>query len=210
MIQGQILPVQSLDRFLRQAVETLPREAGLPEALKPLAYSDQELRVHEGRFMLAPAAFLKLASAAQITSDDVVLDVGCTTGYTTGLLSYCAQKVVGLEAFPELSERAQLYLDKRGMTNTTLVTGDPLAGAPEAGPYDVILVEGALEKVPQALVDQLKEGGRLVYYKKNGFGEISTAIRARKEGGKVFEEPLYHWQASCFQTSLEAHPPRVA
>lgn len=196
MIQGQILPVQRLDSLLRQAVETLPRDKGLPEFLKPLAYCDQELRVFENRFLLSPGAFFKLVSAAHITPKDTVLDCGCTTGYTSAILSYCAKRVVGLEQSAPLCEKARLFLAQQNISNATIVTGDLPSGCPAEAPYDVILIEGALTHVPDALKEQLQEGGRLLFFRQHSPGEVSTGICAHKRGGRLYEEELFHWQAS--------------
>lgn len=202
MIQGQILPVQALSTPLHQAAETLPREMNLPEALTPLAYSDQELLISDNRFMLAPAAFFKLVSAAKITSRDRVLDVGCTTGYTPATLSYLAKHVVGLEASESLSEQASIFIEKRNISNVEIVTAPLFSGFPDKGPYDVIVIEGAIKTPPSDLSDQLKEGGRLVFFRQENPGELSTGVCAHKKGGRLFEEPLFHWQASIFQADL--------
>lgn len=200
MIQGQILPVQALSTPLHQAAETLPREMNLPESLAPLAYSDQELAITDNRFMLSPAAFFKLVSAAKITSRERVLDVGCTTGYTTATLSYLAKHVVGVESSASLSEQASIFVEKRNISNVDIVTTNPFSGCTEKGPYDVIVIEGAISMPPSSLSDQLKEGGRLVFFRQGNPGELSTGICAHKKGGILFEETLFHWQASVFET----------
>tara|TARA_A100000171_G_C2115118_1_gene137378 strand:+ start:666 stop:1301 length:636 start_codon:yes stop_codon:yes gene_type:complete len=204
MILGQILPVQSLTTSLRQGVETLARELELPERLKPLAYCDQELVIWEKRFILAPPAFFKLVSAANITQKETVLDIGCTTGYTTGILSYCSKKVIGIEASETLVNQARIFLAKNSLTNAEVFKADPLSGYPEKAPYNVIIVEGALKSIPACLSGQLLEGGRLLFFKKRSPDEIATAICAYKKNGHLFEEELFEWQASYFEPSLES------
>lgn len=196
MIQGQLLPVQALTKPLHQAAETLPREFNLPEELKPLAYSDQELFLSEDRFMLSPPAFFKLVSAASISPRDRVLDVGCTTGYTSATLSYLSKHVVGIESSEVFANQARLFMEKRNMTNVEIVQAPLWEGCADLGPYDVIVVEGVLNEIPPSFFDQLKENGRIAFFRRKNPGELSTGICAHKKNGSLFEVEQFHWQAS--------------
>ena len=114
------------------------------------------------RTLLAPRTLAKMLQLAEIEPDGTVLDVGCATGYSTALLSKLAGKVVALEADPALAERAARSSARARRPGLRFVQGPLEAGAPTEAPFDAILLDGAVPEVPQALLDQLKDGGRLV------------------------------------------------
>jgi protein-L-isoaspartate(D-aspartate) O-methyltransferase len=139
----------------------------VPEALRGLAYMDEEievLRAREGgaaRFLLSPMVQARLIQLAEINPQDTVLDLGCATGYSTAILASLAARVVGVEPEPGLAETARTNLNALGLAPVEIIAGS-LTEPGQGGPYDVIVVEGSVPDVPQALLDQLKEGGRLV------------------------------------------------
>lgn len=168
MVESQVRPSDVTDRRIIRAMLDVPREAFVPTPLKPVAYMDDALPLTTGdgvspaRGLMAPRAFAKLVQLADLGADSVVLDVGCATGYSTAVLARIAQTVVALESDPVLAETASKTLDSLGFDNVAVVTGSLDAGYPAEGPYDAIVIAGAVEVVPPALLDQLKDGGRLV------------------------------------------------
>ncbi|MFP4005080.1 MAG: protein-L-isoaspartate O-methyltransferase family protein [Alphaproteobacteria bacterium] len=161
MVESQVRTNDVTDRRIIEAMETLPRERFVPRSLRPLAYMGAPLEAAEGRFLLDPRTLSKLIQAADIEPDELVLDVGCATGYSTAVLAHLAETVVGLEADQGLAEEATRLLTDLGIDNTAVITGDLAAGAPSQGPFDVIFINGGVEAVPESLTSQLKEGGRL-------------------------------------------------
>ena len=130
---------------------------------------------------MEPAPFARLLQIAEIGPDDIVLDAGCGTGYSAAILSRLASSVVALESDPALASAASETLLDLGIDNVAVVTGPIEGGYPSEGPFDVIVLEGAVETVPDALFDQLKEGGRLVGVV--GFGRAAPAmVYTRTEG----------------------------
>ena len=167
MVESQIRPNDITDRRILNAMPAVPRVAFVPTELKPIAYIDEALTLVKAgggapaRGMMAPRSFAKLLQLAEIGPGDVVLDVGGMTGYSAAVIGRLAQTVVVLESDPTLAETATRTLEELGVDNAAVVTGELEVGYPLEGPYDAIVLEGAVEQVPPALLDQLKDGGRL-------------------------------------------------
>jgi protein-L-isoaspartate(D-aspartate) O-methyltransferase len=162
MVDGQIRPNDVTDLRVITAMLEVPREHFVPPASAGLAYLDRDLTAGEGgsRRLLKPMVLAKLLNAAEVSSTDRVLDVGCGCGYTAALLARIAGQVVALEQDPGLAKAAKAELS--ALPNVSVVTGPLVAGWPQSAPYDLILLEGATEIEPQAFCSQLKDGGRLL------------------------------------------------
>jgi protein-L-isoaspartate(D-aspartate) O-methyltransferase len=167
MVESQLRTDRVTDRRILSAFATLPRERFVPEEKRELAYSDASLEVWPSidgapaRFLLPPVVLARLVQLATVEAKDAVLDVGCATGYSTAVLARLASSVTAVEAEPELAAAAREALQELGIANATVMQGALTRGAPEAGPFDVILLNGAVPEVPDTLLAQLKEGGRL-------------------------------------------------
>lgn len=185
MVESQIRPNDVTDRRILNAMLAVPREAFVPTALRPLAYMDEALTLakagagNAGRGMAAPRALAKLLQLAEISAGDVVLDIGAMTGYSAAVIARLAQTVVALESDPGMAETASKTLEQLGVDNSVVVTGDLEVGYPAEGPYDAIVIEGSVGQVPPALLDQLKDGGRLVAIEQ---GLPSHAVVWRRAG----------------------------
>lgn len=168
MIESQIRPNRVTDRELIAVMGSLPREMFVPAAKRSLAYIDEALEVWPSidgappRYLLAPMVLARLIQLASVAPEDNVLDVGCATGYSTGLLAKLARSVVGLEPEPELAAAARQTLAELALDNVSIVSGALREGYPPNAPYNVILLNGSVPEVPQSLLAQLAEGGRLV------------------------------------------------
>lgn len=160
MVDSQVRPSDVTDRRIPRAMLEVPREAFAPTPLQAVAYSDGDLKLAGGRVLLAPRVLSKMMQHLEIGDDAVVLDVGGATGYSAALLSHLAKRVVALECDQGLAERARGMLGRDG--NVQVVTGPLTEGYADEGPYDAILLNGAVTDIPPALLDQLKDGGRLV------------------------------------------------
>lgn len=185
MVESQVRPSDITDRRILRAMQDIARDAFVPKELSSLAYSDAALTLPTSpggpvRKMLSPRIIAKLLQATEVASNEVVLDVGCATGYGAALLSKIAETVVALEEDPQLSNHASKALTALGADNVAVVTQPLAAGYAKAGPYDVIVIEGAIEKEPDALIRQLKENGRLIAIK--GKGPSAKACLWRKTG----------------------------
>jgi len=162
MVDSQVRPSDVTRFSIIAAMLDVPREKFVPRAHRAVAYADAQVPLAPGRVLLDARTFAKMLEAAEIGADDVVLDVGAGYGYSSVVAARIAAAVVALEEDETLSAHAAELIPGAGAHTVIVETGPLTAGAAAAGPYDVILVEGAVEKVPEALLAQLKDGGRLV------------------------------------------------
>ena len=193
MVDGQVRTSDVTDLRLIGAMLAIPRERFVPESKAPLAYLDLDLPVLEGRegarFLLKPMVLAKLIQAAEVGEDDLVLDVGCATGYSSAVLGRLARSVVALDQDATLARRAEENLLAVGAQNVTVVIESMIAGWPAGGPYDLIVLNGTAEVVPEALFGQLKNGGRLVGVV--GRFPTSKAMIYRSVGGEISGRPIF-------------------
>ena len=166
MVDGQVRPSDVTDIRILDAMRAVPREAFVPSSQRPLAYLDLDLDVSEGksgkRCLIKPVVTAKMLQAAEIGDADSVLVVGCASGYTAALVAKLAGRVTATESDPDLVAMAKQALAGIGIGNVTFRAGAAAEGDPANAPYDVIVLNGATEIVPEGLYRQLREGGRLV------------------------------------------------
>ena len=168
MVDTQLRTDRVTDRRILAAFAALARERFVPAAKRDLAYSDAALEVWlsfdggPARYLLPPVVLARLIQLASVEAKDAVLDIGCATGYSTAVLACLARAVTAVESEPELAASARETLQALGLSNAAVLKGEHARGAPQAGPFDVILVNGSVPEVPESLLAQLKDGGRLV------------------------------------------------
>ncbi len=160
MVESQVRPSDVTDIRILAAMRDVPRERFVPGAKRALAYMDACVEVARGRFLIDPRSFGKMLQLAQVGETDSVLDIGCATGYSTAVISLLAASVTGLEQDAELVRAASEVL--AGNRKVQIVQGRLSDGLPQRAPFDVIFVNGAVETVPEKLLAQLSEEGRLV------------------------------------------------
>jgi protein-L-isoaspartate(D-aspartate) O-methyltransferase len=153
------------------------------------AYRDGDVSVGHGRALVRPIVLGKLLQAVNLRVGDQVLVVGCGTGYSAAVLAQMGVVVVGLEENPDLARRAESVLAGVGAGRVTVVTGPLVAGWPQAAPYDVILLDGAIEVAPEALGRQLKPAGRLAAVL--GRGPAAKAMIYRLIEGQLVGRPIF-------------------
>ncbi|KGM88829.1 Protein-L-isoaspartate carboxylmethyltransferase [Roseovarius mucosus DSM 17069] len=161
MVDTQVRPSDVTKFPIIDAMLSVPREAFVPTALREAAYMGENLDLGEGRVMLDPRTLAKMLDALEIENDDLVLDVGSVYGYSAAVIARMAEAVVAVEDKASVIVEAQRTLSEQGADNVVLHEGPLGGGAPEHGPYDVITVQGAVEHLPEGLVAQLKDGGRM-------------------------------------------------
>lgn len=163
MVDTQVRPNDVTQYPLIEAMLTVPREEFVPDARRSVAYSGENLPLGHGRVLFEPRTLAKMVDALAIQPTDLVLDLGCGYGYSAAVLAQVAQAVVAVEDQAELVREAETRLAAAGVDNVVVLEGALGIGNPKQGPYDAILIGGgAVEQVPDALIDQLKEGGRIV------------------------------------------------
>jgi protein-L-isoaspartate(D-aspartate) O-methyltransferase len=183
MVESQVRTSDVLDVRIQESMRTVPRERFVPAGKQALAYADSIVEVVPGRFLLDPRTFAKLAELAEILPTDRILDVGCASGYSTAVLARIGREVVGLEEDAELVRVAAELLPQLGVS--ARVAQGRLADGWKAGaPYDLIFVNGAAEQVPDGLLAQLAEDGRLVIVLRDGpQGRAQLFVRERGRAG---------------------------
>lgn len=162
MVDNQIRTTDVTDLEILRAFLNVPRELFVPRERRDLAYIGADIPLAPGRFLIESSPLAKMLQLASVDSDDRVLIVGCGTGYSCAIAARLGQSVVGLEENEELAASARSALAEAGVDDVEIVQGPLAAGLPKAAPFDVILLEGAVDEVPSALVQQLAERGRLV------------------------------------------------
>ena len=162
MIEQQIRPWQVLDQGVLALLAAVKREDFVPLACRALAFFDIEVPLPEGQAMLAPKVEARLLQALHLARHERVLEVGAGSGHMAALLAHKAQHVYTLEIRPALAAMAAANLRNAGVANATVVAADGAHGLPAEAPFDAIVLSGSVAEVPQALLDQLKAGGRLV------------------------------------------------
>ncbi|WP_028878389.1 protein-L-isoaspartate O-methyltransferase family protein [Terasakiella pusilla] len=162
MVEGQIKTNRVTDPYVLDAMTEVPREAFVPTSKKGIAYIDDAIEVARGRYMLEPMVLARILEAAELSEDDIVLDIGCNTGYSTAVLSKIVSTVVGLESDKDLADCATKTLEKLGVDNAVVVNAPLQDGVAKQAPFNVIIFNGAVSEVPDSIKNQLADGGRLV------------------------------------------------
>ncbi|MBL4638916.1 MAG: protein-L-isoaspartate O-methyltransferase [Kordiimonadaceae bacterium] len=168
MIDCQLRPNGVNDERILSAIDDVPREKFVPKAKRAIAYVDEDLEIAAGRYLIEPITFGRLLVAANIQATDVVLDIGCASGYSSAVIAGLADAVVALEENEELASTAEKKLAAQDIMNVAVIKGELADGVAKQGPFDVIFLGGAVDAVPEKLIKQLKEGGRLVCVKVEG------------------------------------------
>ena len=161
MIEQQIRPWEVLDQAVLSLLAAVRREDFVPPAYRALAFVDTEVPLPEGQCMLAPKVEARLLQDLHVGRHECVLEVGAGSGFMAALLAHRAQRVTTLESRPVLAAMARANLQRAGVANVDVREADGAKGWPAESPFDVILLSGSVPAVPQALLDQLKVGGRL-------------------------------------------------
>jgi len=161
MVDTQVRPSDVTKFPIINAMLSVPREAFVPAQLREAAYVGENVDLGGGRVVLEPRTLAKMLDALDIQPDELVLDIGSALGYSAAVIAHMAEAVVAVEENPEFATEAQSLLPQLGADNVAVHQGPLAQGAVEHGPFDVIVIEGAVAHLPDALIDQLKDGGRM-------------------------------------------------
>ncbi|MEM9319747.1 MAG: protein-L-isoaspartate O-methyltransferase [Pseudomonadota bacterium] len=182
MVDTQVRPSDVTKFPIIDAMLSVAREDFVPDAARDVAYAGAPVELAPGRVLLEPRNFAKMLEALNVQAGDLVLHVGAGLGYGTAVLAQLAEAVVGLEEDEGLAAEASAALSDANCDNAMVVTGPVCKGYSKNAPYEAILVEGGVEEMPTALLDQLKDGGRIAAIFMDGaLGEmrIGTKTSAR-------------------------------
>lgn len=162
MVEQQIRTWEVLDQEVLDLLMTVKREQFVPPACLKLAFADTAIPLGHGAAMLTPAIEAKMLQALQLRKSDKVLEIGTGSGYMAALLGARCDHVHTVEIEPELAAKARGNLLRQDADNVTVIEGDGALGWPAQAPYDAIVLSGSVADIPEALLQQLKVGGRLM------------------------------------------------
>ena len=183
MVDCQVRPSDVTRYTVIDAMLTVPREDFVPQQFRNVAYAGEHINLRGGRVILDPRITGKMLDALALTQDDLVLDVGCGLGYVAALAGQMAEVVIALESDEDMARQAQENLSGVEADNVVVHTGELTQGADKHGAYDAIIVEGGVETVPDALLAQLKEDGRIAAIFMDG--NVGQCRLGRMSGGRV-------------------------
>ncbi|HYE50448.1 MAG TPA: protein-L-isoaspartate(D-aspartate) O-methyltransferase [Azospirillaceae bacterium] len=178
------------DPRVLDALAAVPRELFVPRGSRDRAYRDEAMPIEGGQTISQPSVVALMTQLLDLSPADRVLEVGAGSGYQTAVLARLCGHVYAVEAVPELADAARRRLDLLGIGNVTLRTGDGRRGWPDEAPFDACLAACAARRVPQALVDQLRPGGRLVLPVGPVLGPQQLCLLRRERDGRVSERPV--------------------
>lgn len=173
MVDTQVRPSDVTKFPIIEAMLTVARQDFVPATKREAAYLGENLDLGHGRVLLDPRTLAKMLDALAIDNDELVLDVGCAMGYSAAVIAHMAEAVVAVEVDEAMAAEAQEALSLAGADNVMVHTGLLAEGAPDQGPYDVIIVQGGVAEVPESLGAQLKDGGRIAcMFMQGALGEV--------------------------------------
>lgn len=176
MVKGQILPEEVTHPLVLEAFLKVPKEAFVPRQLSHIAYMDENFPLNANRVLLRPAALAKLLQALNPSQGDKILYIACGSGYGPALLNHMGAYVVALESEPSLSQEAERVIQELNIPSIEIILG-PLEEGWEAGaPYDKMIIEGAIEFVPETLVKQLKDDGVIATLQRTKEGSVKAFL----------------------------------
>jgi protein-L-isoaspartate(D-aspartate) O-methyltransferase len=190
MVQDQVSARGITDAKVIAAMEKVPRHRFVDEALADRAYSDRALPVGEKQTISQPYVVARSVAAAQLTGAERVLEIGAGSGYQAAVLAECARRVYTIERIPALATRARRILEELGYGNVVVRLADGTEGWKDQAPFDAILVAAAAPSIPEPLLSQLKDGGRLVIPldRPGSDGQVLTV--AQRHGSEVLTTEL--------------------
>jgi protein-L-isoaspartate(D-aspartate) O-methyltransferase len=203
MVDSQIRPNRVTDPRILSAMRKLPREQFLPPNVVALAYTDEDVPLGNGRFLMEPMVFARLLQAASLRDNERVLVVGAGTGYGAATLAACGCRVTALEDNQDLLAIAAAVLPQQA-PSVTLVSGPLAAGWPAHAPFDLILIEGAVPEIPPALAAQIQqESGRILAAIQSP-GRITQAVIAEATPFGLSTSPLFDCATPAIPTLRKA------
>ncbi len=190
MVEGQLKPNKIVDPAILATMGEVPRESFVPKTMRGIAYVDEDIAIGNGRYLIEPMVLGRLIQALEIDPGDIVLTIGCGTGYCAAVLARLANTVVAIEEDAELVQRATETLAHHGVDNAVVIEAPMSGGYAEQAPYQAILIDGAVAEVPGAILDQLAEGGRLAAVV-SPRGALGKATLFQRIGGTISHREVF-------------------
>ncbi|MFC3527735.1 protein-L-isoaspartate O-methyltransferase [Paracoccus mangrovi] len=193
MVDTQVRPNDVTSYPVIEAMLNVPREQFVPDSRRDVAYAGENLELAPGRVLLEPRTLGKMIDILDLQNSDLVLDIGSGFGYSAAIIARIAEAVVAVEDDPEMATQAEARLAAQDVFNVAVVQDALNEGCASQGPYDAILIEGAIEDMPAAITDQLNEGGRIVALFREG--HLGVVKFGRKLDGRINWRSAFHADA---------------
>lgn len=178
MVDTQIRPSDVTKFPIIEAFLSVPREKFVPDGKREAAYIGENFKIGQSRVILEPRTLAKLLDALDIRNDELVLDIGPGLGYSSAVISPMAEVVIAVEDDSTMESEAEEILAEVGADNVVIQIGKLEDGAPEHGPYDVIILQGGVEEIPSSILKQLKNGGRVgAIFVEEGLGTAKIGFK---------------------------------
>ena len=178
MVDTQIRPSDVTKFPIIEAFLSVPREKFVPDGKREAAYIGENFKIGQSRVILEPRTLAKLLDALDIRNDELVLDIGPGLGYSSAVISPMAEVVIAVEDDSSMANEAEEILTEVGADTVVIQIGKLEDGAPEHGPYDVIILQGGVEKIPSSILKQLKNGGRVgAIFVEEGLGTAKIGFK---------------------------------
>lgn len=206
MVESQLRTNKVTNARVLDAFNQTPREEFVSAELADLAYIDEDLVIGHDRFLLEPMVFARLVQALELDAGDSVLDIGAASGYSTAILSQLAQSVVGIEKVKSLAEAGQQILHDQGVDNAVILHAPLEGGFKAEAPYNAIIIEGSVETVPESLLYQLSEDGRLVTILRPADGGQGRAVKYVRSGSDFAHTVLFDANTPLLDDFIAAKP----
>ena len=182
MVDTQIRPSDVTKFPIIEAFLSVPREKFVPDGKREAAYIGENFKIGQSRVILEPRTLAKLLDALDIRNDELVLDIGPGLGYSSAVISPMAEVVIAVEDDSTMASEAEEILAEVGADNVVIQIGKLEDGAPEHGPYDVIILQGGVEKIPSSILKQLKNGGRVgAIFVEEGLGTAKIGFKLNEK-----------------------------
>ena len=190
MVESQLRTNKVTDEGVLEAMREIPRESFVPMLLRDIAYIDEDIEIAAGRYIMEPMIVGRMMQASQIDENDSILIIGSATGYMAAVAGKLASTVFAVESDADLAEQSESLLTEMAMDNIIVQKGPLKAGCAKQGPFDVILIDGAVDGVPDEVIKQLADGGRLLaVIKQNSLVGVMTLFKNQKD--HVSKTPLF-------------------
>jgi len=162
MIEGQIKPIEGIKENILNAFYSINRDDFVPQHLKESSYVEKNLILERDRFILRANLVAKVISALNISTEENVLVIGSSTGYSSAIISKIAETVISIEEDKDLLNFSEEAVKKNGIDNVVFINNPMIEGCEDQGPFNAIIIEGAIEEVPKKILNQLDDNGRLI------------------------------------------------
>ena len=202
MIDGQVKPLSNIEPSILEALYNIDRKDYIPENFKDFSYSEKNIYLGNGRYLPKPAITAKLLSALEVETLETVLIIGSTTGYSAAITSKIAETVICIEEDKDLISFSESIANSNSINNIVFINNKLSKGYIDQGPYSCILIEGGIEEVPNIILDQVAEGGKLVTVIMQN--DTGSAIKYSRKNNQIISQFLFSIEAPSLKSFEKA------